>query len=103
MLTSPTLYAFQVILGGTKIDNDWYPNPLPEITEDILRRCLELCPELAPEYVIATRKPTVEDLKALVIEEGCGLRPARVGGIRLESVQMIARDQRKIPVIYNYG
>jgi len=93
----------EVILGGTKVDNDWYPNPLPEITRDILERCLKLCPELVPEDVRAVREPTVDDLKPLIIEENCGLRPGRVGGIRLESVQMPTRDQKNIPVIYNYG
>jgi D-amino-acid oxidase len=53
--------------------------------------------------VRATREPTVDDLKALIIEESVGLRPGRVGGIRLESVQMLNKDQKKVPVIYNYG
>ncbi|KIM33056.1 hypothetical protein M408DRAFT_326716 [Serendipita vermifera MAFF 305830] len=92
-----------VIVGGTKIDNDWYPHPRPEITEDILKRGLQLCPELVPEEIRAQREPTIEDLKPLIIEEGCGLRPGRVGGIRLESVQMAKRDGSKIPVVFNYG
>lgn len=92
-----------VIVGGIKTPNDWYPHPLPEVTEDILRRGLDLCPELAPEEIRAQRKPTVDDLRPLIIEEGCGLRPARVGGIRLQSTQMTRRDKSIVPVIYNYG
>jgi hypothetical protein len=80
-----------------------YPHALPEITEDILRRGLELCPELVPEEIRTQRVPTVEDLKPLIIEECCGLRPGRVNGIRLESVQMAKRDGTKIPVVFNYG
>ena len=80
-----------------------YPHPLPNITEDILKRALELCPELVPEEIRAARAPRVEDLKPLIIEEGCGLRPARTNGIRLESVQMEKRDGSKTPVVFNYG
>jgi D-amino-acid oxidase len=49
--------------------------------------------------------PVVEDVLPLVIEEGCGLRPARRDGIRLE-VEWLAigpQSAQKIPVIYNYG
>ena len=80
-----------------------YPHPRPEITEDILKRGLELCPELVPEDIRAQRAPTIEDLKPLIIEEGCGLRPGRKNGIRLESVQVPKQDGSKIPVVFNYG
>ena len=79
---------------GSQLTIDRYPHPLPEVTEGILKRGLELCPELAP---------TFEELKALVIEEGCGLRPGRVGGIRLESVHMPNRWGKDVPVVFNYG
>ncbi|KAH9932220.1 FAD dependent oxidoreductase-domain-containing protein [Fomitopsis serialis] len=35
-----------VSLGSTKSPNDWLPIVRPEVTDDILRRCLILCPEL---------------------------------------------------------
>ncbi|KAF7300704.1 Nuclear export factor [Mycena chlorophos] len=87
-----------VIVGGIKVDDDWYPIPRPETTLDILKRGFSLCPELAPPEVRAQREATIEDLTPLIIEEGCGLRPGRKGGIRLE-VEWV----RNVPVVYNYG
>ena len=48
--------------------------------------------------------PTEDDLRPLIIEVGCGLRPAREGGIRLE-VEWVAADKqgKKVPVVFNYG
>ncbi|KII91260.1 hypothetical protein PLICRDRAFT_104635, partial [Plicaturopsis crispa FD-325 SS-3] len=93
-----------VIIGGTREPNDWHATPRPETTTGILRRCLALCPELAPPDVRAQRTPTVEDLRPLIIEEGCGLRPARTGGIRLEVERRRTADGgAKVPVIFNYG
>ena len=48
------------------------------------------------------REPKIEDL--LVIEEGCGLRPGRKGGVRLQ-VELYESSAlgRKVPVVYNYG
>ncbi|GLB39081.1 putative D-amino-acid oxidase [Lyophyllum shimeji] len=95
-----------VILGGTRDVNDWYPRPRPEATRDILERTFAMCPELAPPEVRAQREPTIEDVLPLVIEEGCGLRPGRTGGIRLDTEWRRAgagEDGRKIPVVFNYG
>lgn len=82
-----------------------YPIPRPETTVDILARCLALYPQIAPPSVRNEREPTVEDLKPLVIEEGCGLRPARKGGIRLQSewVNVPGSERLMVPVIHNYG
>lgn len=81
-----------------------YPHPRPETTRDILRRALELVPELAPPGSRSEHEPTVDDLLPLVVEEGCGLRPARNGGIRLEMEwAKAARDSGRIPVVHNYG
>lgn len=86
--------------------DDWYPQARPEITEDILKRGLALCPELAPPEVRAVRKPTLNDLLSHVVGQGCGLRPARKGGFRLElewfDGQKVKRNDR-IPIIHNYG
>ncbi|TFK62159.1 D-amino-acid oxidase [Pluteus cervinus] len=92
----------EVIIGGTKDADDWFPTPRPETTRDILARVFELAPELAPPEVRAARRPTVDDLIPLIIEEGCGLRPAREGGIRLE-VEWISFQETKVPIVHNYG
>ena len=79
-----------------------YPVARPSTTTEILQRCLALCPELAPPEIRAVRAPTVDDLRPLVIEEGCGFRPSRKGGVRLD-VGWTTSDKRDIPVVYNYG
>jgi D-aspartate oxidase len=63
-----------------------------------------MCPELAPPEIRKVREPTVEDLSSIIVEEGCGLRPGRTGGIRLEVqwFDAIAKEG-KVPVVYNYG
>ncbi|KAI5117888.1 hypothetical protein M0805_002279 [Coniferiporia weirii] len=91
-----------VIVGGIKDENDWEPKPRPETTVDILTRGLALCPELSPTYA-ENPHPTIEDLKPIIIEEGCGLRPARKGGIRLETDVLETAKGLKVPVVYNYG
>ena len=91
-----------MILGGTRLDDDWYPVARPETTTEILERSLALCPELAPPEIRAQRAPTVDDLRALVIEEGCGLRPSRKGGVRIEA-STIKVQEKELPVVYNYG
>ncbi|KAF8970428.1 D-aspartate oxidase [Flammula alnicola] len=95
-----------VIVGGTRVANDWFPRPRPDITLDILTRGLALCPELAPPEIRAIRKPTLDDILPHVIDEGCGLRPAREGGIRLE-VEWVdgakVNREGKVPIIHNYG
>ncbi|KAI0336691.1 D-amino-acid oxidase [Cubamyces sp. BRFM 1775] len=92
-----------VILGGTKEDNDWYPAARPETTTEILQRCLELCPELAPPSIRAARPGTIDDLRPLILEEGCGFRPQRKGGIRLDVEWVQGRGEGKIPMVFNYG
>lgn len=82
-------------MGGTFVKDDWYPKPRPETTLNILQKTVAVAPELAPP---GTVNPTYKDLLPLVIESGCGLRPARVGGIRLERETV-----GHTPVIHNYG
>lgn len=70
-----------------------------------MERSFALCPELAPPEIRAQREPVLEDLQPIIIEEGCGLRPARKGGIRLE-VEWVAAplgEEKKIPIVFNYG
>ncbi|KAF9457141.1 hypothetical protein BDZ94DRAFT_1326481 [Collybia nuda] len=93
-----------VIVGGTKGVDDWYPVPRAETTRDILERALVMAPELAPPEIRATRKPTIDDLYSIIIEEGTGLRPARHGGIRLEvEWAELKNDEKKLPIVHNYG
>lgn len=87
--------------------NDWYPHPRSETSRAILARAIVLMPELAPPARRnVSHPPTVADLEPLVIEHGCGFRPARKGGIRLESGKIQVDDgtkNREVPVVYNYG
>jgi hypothetical protein len=110
-----------VIVGGTQGVDDWcaqrifivivhlsktvfrYTAPRPETTKDILRRGLELCPELIPPQSMTANSPEVEDLLPLVVEEACGLRPKRKGGFRIELEYMETTNGRRIPVVHNYG
>ncbi|KAM5543713.1 hypothetical protein V8D89_002330 [Ganoderma adspersum] len=93
-----------VILGGTKQDNDWYPAARPEATTDIIKRCLALFPEIVPPAIRAEREGTVEDVRALIVEEGCGFRPQRKGGIRLDVEWIPGREgETKVPMVFNYG
>jgi len=87
-----------VIVGGIVEPDDWHPTPRTETTRDILERVLALCPEIAPPDIRDVREPTIDDILPIVVEEGCGLRPGRKGGIRLE-----VEDRRKVPIVHNYG
>lgn len=83
--------------------NDYYPVPRPEISEDILRRGFELAPELAPP---GTENPTIDSVRPLIRYEGCGLRPARKGGIRFEVecvTEIAGRGDEKVPLVHQYG
>ncbi|KAG6867768.1 hypothetical protein C0993_011361 [Termitomyces sp. T159_Od127] len=94
----------EVILGGTKGYDDWYPRPRAKMTRDILERTFKMCPELAPPEIRAQREPTIEDVIPLIIEEGCGLRPGRIGGIRLDVEWRVAGEGNiSIPIVFNYG
>lgn len=103
-----------VIVGGTRVADDWYPHPREETTTAILARALKLCPQLAPPEVRAVREPTINDVLSHVVGEGCGLRPGRKGGIRIESEwwsdrgKILPRGEmdesgNKVLVVYNYG
>jgi hypothetical protein len=87
--------------------NDWYPFARPETTDDIIARTLTIAPEIAP---LAAREggrtPSVGDVKSIVIEAGCGFRPGRKGGIRLETGSVEWSDgtvTMSTPLVFNYG
>ncbi|KAG8778443.1 hypothetical protein FRC12_024981 [Ceratobasidium sp. 428] len=96
-----------VVLGGTYGIEDWYPHARLETIDEIIRRGLALSPLIAPpESRENGRTPTVEDVKSIMIESGCGLRPARRGGVRLERGNVnYLEGEREVstPVVYNYG
>ncbi|KAL5519430.1 hypothetical protein ACEPAH_1113 [Sanghuangporus vaninii] len=93
-----------VIVGGTRDANDWEPKPREATSKDILERGLALCPELSSTYAQdKSKKPTIEDVKPIIVEEGCGLRPQRKGGIRLETDTLQTVTGVKVPLVYNYG
>ncbi|KAF8600607.1 D-amino-acid oxidase, partial [Ceratobasidium sp. AG-I] len=96
-----------VILGGIRGVDDWYPHVRPEETEDIITRVLAIAPEITPpDSRLNGRTPTVDDVKSIILEEGCGLRPGRTDGIRLDtgSVDWVEGDRtRSTPLVFNYG
>ncbi|KAI6099486.1 hypothetical protein EDD16DRAFT_1658205 [Pisolithus croceorrhizus] len=92
-----------VLVGGIRVADDWFPVPRAQDRDYVLAGVLAVCPELAPPEIRAKRMPTIDDLRPLIVEEGCGLRPGRKGGIRLETEWLEAGPQSEIPVVYNYG
>lgn len=38
----------------------------------------------------------------MIVEEGCGFRPVRKGGVRIEA-DNLNLNGKDLPVIYNYG
>ncbi|KDQ10522.1 hypothetical protein BOTBODRAFT_36218 [Botryobasidium botryosum FD-172 SS1] len=94
----------EIILGGSTDENDWDPQPRPDITASILRRNLVFCPDLVPHHLRQNEaEPTVQELESLVIETGCGFRPARKEGIRIETDWFEREDGTRVPMVYNYG
>ena len=95
-------YIEFIFMSALQLDR--YPMPRPEITQDILERGFALCPELASPDIRVEREPTIDDVLPHIVSEGCGFRPARKGGIRLEVEWTEGIGGRgKVPVIHNYG
>ncbi|KIK66623.1 hypothetical protein GYMLUDRAFT_37780 [Collybiopsis luxurians FD-317 M1] len=119
-----------VVIGGIKVANDYHPTPRPETTLDILTRGLKLCPEFvsssspSTDPLIMTTTNTrsdsdeaktmegddlLEKIKPIIIEEGCGLRPARHGGVRIEAQDIeidsssAEQTKKRVSLIHNYG
>ena len=87
------------ILGGTYQIGNWDGKVDDSTTERILRRAVKNVPALIAE----SPKADVEDWKKLtVVRAGVGLRPAREGGVRIES-ELIAGKAWKGWVVHNYG
>jgi D-amino-acid oxidase len=77
------------VIGGTYQTGNWDANPDPKVAIRIMKRAVEIQPELAGGKGI-------EGLD--IIRHGVGLRPARTGGVRIETEQIGSRV-----VVHNYG
>jgi D-amino-acid oxidase len=77
------------ILGGTYQKGNWESQPDPSTALRIMKRVVELCPEL-------TGGKGIEALS--VVRHGVGLRPYREGGVRIER-----ENVRGVKVVHNYG
>jgi D-amino-acid oxidase len=77
------------ILGGSYQKGKWESQPDPNLAIRIMRRAVELCPQL-------TSGAGIEGLD--VIRHGVGLRPLRAGGARIEKEKVDGQW-----VIHNYG
>lgn len=72
------------VLGGTAEFGEWELTPRPDEAERIRERCAELDPRIAEAPVFGTE---------------LGLRPARDGGVRLETDRL----PNGRPCVHNYG
>ncbi|KAK0643874.1 hypothetical protein B0T16DRAFT_416775 [Cercophora newfieldiana] len=77
------------VLGGTYQLGNWDPNPEPNVAVRIMKRAIELHPEL-------TGGRGIEALS--IIRHGVGLRPYRKDGVRIEKERIDGTW-----VVHNYG
>lgn len=77
------------ILGGCYQKGNWESQPDPSLAIRIMKRCVDLCPEL-------TGGKGIEHLD--IIRHGVGLRPVREDGTRIELEKIDG-----IPTVHNYG
>lgn len=77
------------ILGGCLQKGDWESQPDPNLALRIMKRCVDLCPQL-------TKGKGIEALS--VIRHGVGLRPMRKDGPRVEKEKIA-----NVWVVHNYG
>lgn len=94
-----------VILGGTREKGDWYPYPRPGTGREIIRRTLEICPELCPvtDPPLRTQEERLRAVEALVVNHLVGFRPSRKEGTRLERGPDLVLEGESSVVVYNYG
>lgn len=76
-------------MGGSYQKNDWNPEVDLELAQRIMKRAVQLCPEL-------TNGQGVEALD--VVRHTVGFRPVREGGVRLEAEKIDSNW-----VVHNYG
>lgn len=77
------------VLGGSYQKGNWDPQVDPNLAVRIMKRAVELCPDL-------TGGKGIEHLD--VIRHGVGLRPVREGGTRVEKERI-----GDTLVVHNYG
>jgi len=78
------------VIGGSYQKGNWESQPDPNLTQRILERAVELVPELV--------KPGQGPEGLDVIRSYAGLRPLRIGGVRLETEVIDG-----INIVHNYG
>lgn len=78
------------IIGGSYQKNQWDPLPDPNLAVRIMKRAVDLCPQLVKEG------QGIEGLD--IIRHGVGLRPLREGGTRIEAEKIDG-----VSVVHNYG
>ncbi|KAK4516638.1 uncharacterized protein ATC70_011614 [Mucor velutinosus] len=80
-----------VILGGTATKHDFNPFPEPQVNKIILEKTFALCPEL-------------KDKPLEIVKYNVGLRPSRIGGVRIENEIITSRNkQQRVQVTHAYG
>nr|KAK5447224.1 D-amino acid oxidase [Exophiala xenobiotica] len=77
------------VLGGCYQKGNWESQPDPSLAIRIMKRCVDMCPEL-------TGGKGIEHLD--IIRHGVGLRPVREGGTRIEKEKI-----NGIRTVHNYG
>ena len=83
------------VLGGCLQKDNWESQPDPNLAVRIMKRAIELCPELVPKG---------KGIEALsVIRHGVGLRPMRHEGIRVEKDRVSGKEGGSVSVVHNYG
>ncbi|MCO5565411.1 hypothetical protein L7F22_019084 [Adiantum nelumboides] len=94
-----------IICGGTRLEDDYDVEPRIETSHDILRRVLELMPQLQIPKEINNNKETQQnnphagEYNVEIAAVNVGLRPGRKGGIRLENGPKVD----EIPMVFCYG
>ncbi|SMY27957.1 unnamed protein product [Zymoseptoria tritici ST99CH_1A5] len=83
------------VLGGCLQKGNWESQPDPNLAVRIMKRAVELCPQMVPPGA------GIEALS--VIRHGVGLRPMREDGIRVDKEVIAGPDGRKVAVVHNYG
>lgn len=83
------------VLGGTYQKDSWESQPDPNQAVRIMKRAVELCPQLVKEG------QGIEGLN--VVRHAVGLRPLREAGVRIESEKVKAPDGKEVQVVHNYG
>ncbi|KAK3724100.1 D-amino acid oxidase [Vermiconidia calcicola] len=83
------------ILGGCSLENVWESQPDFNLATRIMKRAVELCPSLVPPG---------KGIEALsIIRHSVGLRPMRIGGVRIEQETLQDDNGRSFTVVHNYG